>query len=46
MACWQIGEEDEAWHWYEQADAWMEEQQPEDAELRRFHEEAKALLGL
>jgi hypothetical protein len=46
MARWQLGDKDQARKWYQQADAWMRKNQPNNAELRRFRAEAAALLGL
>ena len=33
MACWQVGQEDEARTWYDKAVAWMEKHGPKDKEL-------------
>ena len=46
MAHWQIGHKEEARRWYEKAVSWMEKSKPNDEELRSFHAEATALLGL
>ena len=46
MAHWQLGEKDEARKWYDQAVQWMEKNQPQDEELRRFRAEAEELLGI
>jgi tetratricopeptide (TPR) repeat protein len=46
MAHWQLGEKEEARKSYDQAVAWMEKNQPEDDELRRFREEAATLLNV
>lgn len=46
MALWKLGNKDEARQWYDRAVAWMEKNQPKDAELRRFRAEAQDLLGL
>ena len=44
MAHWQLGHEDEARTWYDQAVEWMQKNKPDDAELRRFRAEAEELL--
>jgi tetratricopeptide (TPR) repeat protein len=44
MAHWQQGESDEARKWFDQAVAWMDKNQPENEELRRFRAEAEELL--
>jgi tetratricopeptide (TPR) repeat protein len=46
MAHWQLGDEEQARKWYDQAVAWMDKHQPDDEELRRFRAEAAALLGI
>jgi hypothetical protein len=46
MACWQLGERDEARIWYERAVQWMEKHAPKNDELLRFRAEAAELLGL
>ncbi len=46
MAHWQLNEKDKARAWYEQAVAWMDKHNPKSKELKRFREEATALLGL
>jgi len=53
MAHWQLGEKDQARHWYEQAVQWMDKNQKQleqnkqwDEELRRFRSEAAELLGI
>jgi WD40 repeat protein len=46
MAHWRLGERDQARRWYEQAVRWMDKKKPLDEELRRFREEASALLGI
>jgi tetratricopeptide (TPR) repeat protein len=46
MARWQLGQKDQARKWYQQAAAWTQKNQPNNAELRRFRAEAAALLGL
>src|SRR5262249_28229329 len=44
MAHWQLGEKDKARQRYDQAVQWMEKNQPNNGELRRFHAEAAELL--
>jgi tetratricopeptide (TPR) repeat protein len=46
MANWQLGHQDEARKWYEQAVAWMEKNSPNNPELDRFRAEAAELLGI
>jgi tetratricopeptide (TPR) repeat protein len=46
MAHWQLGDQQQARKWYDQAVAWMEKNQPENEELRRFRAEAAELIGL
>jgi tetratricopeptide (TPR) repeat protein len=46
MAHWQRGSQADARQWYERAVQWMEKNNPKDAELRRFSEEASKLLGV
>ena len=46
MARWQLREEEQARKRFHQAVLWMDKNQPQDAELRRFRAEAAALLGL
>ena len=46
MAHWQLGDEEQARQWYDQGVAWMRENNPNAAELRRFRAEAAGLLGL
>jgi serine/threonine protein kinase/tetratricopeptide (TPR) repeat protein len=46
MAHRQLGRQDEARKWYDQAVAWMDRHQPRNAEMRRFRAEAAELLGL
>jgi len=46
MAHWQLGEKEEAQRWYGQAVKWMDENKPDDEELRRFRAEAAALLEI
>jgi WD40 repeat protein len=45
MAHWQLGEKEKAHQWYDQAVQWMDKNQPENGELRRFRAEAAELLG-
>lgn len=46
MAHWQLGDKEQARKHYDRAAQWMEKNRPQDKELRRFHVEAAALLGL
>jgi tetratricopeptide (TPR) repeat protein/serine/threonine protein kinase len=46
MAHWQLGERDKPRQWYDKAVQWMEQNQPNDEELRRFRAEAATLLGI
>jgi len=46
MAHWQLGEQDEARRWYGKAVEWMEKQQTEDDQLRRYRAEAEELLKI
>jgi serine/threonine protein kinase/Tfp pilus assembly protein PilF len=46
MAHWQLGEKDKARAWYDRAVAWMDQNAPQDGELKRFRAEAASLLGL
>jgi tetratricopeptide (TPR) repeat protein len=46
MAQWQLGERDKARMWYDRAVQWMEKDQPNDEELRRFRAEAAELLKI
>jgi tetratricopeptide (TPR) repeat protein len=46
MAHWQLGEKDEAGQLYNRAVEWMEKNQPDNDELRRFRAEAAELLGI
>jgi tetratricopeptide (TPR) repeat protein len=45
MALWQLGERDAARNWLARADRWTKEKAPADEQLRRYREEAAALLG-
>ena len=42
MAHWQLGEKEEARKWYDQAVEWMEKNNPDDEELRRFRRSRRA----
>ena len=44
MTHFQMGEKDLARKWYDQAVQWMDKNQPNNADLRRFRSEAAALL--
>jgi hypothetical protein len=47
MANWNMGEQDEARRWYDQAIEWMEKEKgPDDEQLRRFRAEAEELLQI
>ena len=46
MSEWQLGNHDEARKQYDHAVAWMNQNQPENEELRRFRAEAEVLLGV
>jgi len=46
MAHWQLGNQDEARKWYDQAVLWMDKNQPDNEELRRFRAEASDLLSV
>jgi tetratricopeptide (TPR) repeat protein/serine/threonine protein kinase len=46
MARWRLGEKSEARKWYDQAVVWMDKNQPENEELRRFRAEAEQLMGV
>ena len=46
MAHWQLGHKDEARKWYDQAVAWMDKNNPQDEELKRFQSEAAELLAV
>ena len=46
MAHWQLGDEQQAAHWYDRAAEWMDNNPSDDAELRGFRAEADDLLGL
>ena len=45
MAHWQLGEQDKARDYFDQAVRWMDENQPENAELVRFRAEAERLIS-
>ena len=53
MACWQLGQKEEALEWYKQAVEWMEKNNDElmknpqwPEELRRFRAETEQILGI
>ena len=46
MSHWQLGNKDEARQWHGKAVAWMDENKPDDEELKRFRAEAEELLGI
>jgi len=45
-ANWQLGRQEEAREWYHRAVDWMNKNEPDSKELRRFRAEAEELLGL
>jgi hypothetical protein len=46
MAYCQLGDAQNAQHWYDQAVAWMDQNKPYDGQLRGIRTEAAALLGV
>jgi hypothetical protein len=46
MGDWKLDQKEEARKWYDQAVAWMDKNQPQNEELRRFWAEAAELLGI
>jgi tetratricopeptide (TPR) repeat protein len=46
MAHWQLGDKEAARTWHDKAVEWMDKNQPQNEELRRFREEAAVLLGV
>ena len=46
MARWKLGDKEEARKWYDRAVNWMDKNKPNDEELRRFRDEAAALLKI
>jgi serine/threonine protein kinase len=46
MCHWQLGEKNVAREWYDKAAAWMEKNQPNNEELRRFRREAEELMKI
>ena len=46
MAHWQLDEKDEARQWYEQAVEWMEKNNQQHEDLKRFRDEAAKLLAM
>ena len=46
MARWQLGDKEQAGAWHDRAVQWMEKVQPQNDELRRFRQEAEALIGI
>ena len=46
MAHHQLGHKDEGRKWYDIAVSWMDKNQPQNDELRRFRAEAAELLGI
>ena len=45
MAHWRLGDKPQVRSWYDKAVVWMEKNQPNNEELRRFRAEAAALLN-
>ena len=41
-----LGDQEEARHWYDQAVQWMNQKKPRDQELHRLRAEAATLLGI
>jgi len=46
MAHRQLGEKEKAREWYDKAVQWMDKNQPNNEELRRFRAEAAEMLGI
>jgi tetratricopeptide (TPR) repeat protein len=46
MAHWRLDKREKARQWYDRAVHWMEKNQPQNEELRRFRAEAAQLLGI
>jgi hypothetical protein len=46
MGHWKLGQREEARKWYDEAVAWMDKNQPQNEELRRFRAEAAELLSV
>jgi hypothetical protein len=46
MCHWQLRDGYKARSWYDQAVQWMDKNNPQNEELRRFRAEAAALLGI
>jgi tetratricopeptide (TPR) repeat protein len=46
MVRWQMGDKEQARHWYSQAVSWQENNAPQNEELRRFRAEAALLLDI
>jgi hypothetical protein len=44
MACWQLGDKNDARKRYDQAVQWMEKNQPKNEELWRFRAEAEKFM--
>ena len=45
LAHWRLGDRAAARRWYDQAVTWMDKNQPKDAELVRFRQEAEAVVA-
>jgi serine/threonine protein kinase/Flp pilus assembly protein TadD len=46
MAYWQTGDKSKARQWYDRAVRWMDQNKPQDEQLRHFRDEAATLLGI
>jgi tetratricopeptide (TPR) repeat protein len=46
MVYWKVGQKDYARRWYDKAIERIDKSKPEDETLRRYHEEAAAMLGI
>ncbi len=46
MSHWQLGEREQARHWFDQAVQWINTNQPDDDEIRRVQAEAEKLMGI
>jgi serine/threonine protein kinase/tetratricopeptide (TPR) repeat protein len=44
LACWQLGDKDQARRWFDEAARWMDKNSPNDPVLQRIRAEAKKLL--
>ncbi len=46
MACWRLGDKDQARTWYDKAVTWMDRNGPQDQGLHRYRARVAALLGI